>query len=69
MDECKGMYVSERAPDYFIVKELNEGKGNARFCWKISAIRKGYKGKRLEVYAEKNKVFSVNSVKQSKVSF
>lgn len=41
-------YVSEVADTYFIVKEKQNGTSNGSFSWSLSAVRMGYKGKRLE---------------------
>ena len=48
IDEVNGLRVAEKTKDYFVVKELNNGKSNARFMWQISANRKGYGNVRLE---------------------
>jgi hypothetical protein len=50
LGDCNGLYVSERTPDYFVVKELKNGESNVKFMWQISAYRKGKKGVRLEEF-------------------
>lgn len=49
-DDCKGVYISEKETDYFIVKELQEGRSDACFVYQIVGKRKGYEGIRLEAY-------------------
>jgi hypothetical protein len=46
IDGFTEFYIAERTPDYFVVKS-KDGK-DIKFCWQISAIRKGYENKRLE---------------------
>jgi len=41
------LYVAEVGKDYFVVK-VREGDPNVAFAWRLSAIRKGYAGVRLE---------------------
>ncbi len=41
------LYVAEVGQDYFVVK-AREGDPNVTFAWRLSAIRKGYAGVRLE---------------------
>ncbi len=41
------LYVAEIGKDYFVVK-AREGDPNVTFAWRLSAIRKGYAGVRLE---------------------
>jgi hypothetical protein len=47
-DDCEGVYV-KRGNTGFDVHELNNGKSNAHFSYRVVAKRKGYEGKRLEV--------------------
>jgi hypothetical protein len=46
IDDFTELYIAERVTDYFVVKS-KDGK-DVKFCWQISAIRKGYDNKRLE---------------------
>ena len=41
------LYMAEVGRDYFVVK-AREGDPNVAFAWRLSAIRKGYAGIRLE---------------------
>lgn len=41
------LYVAEIGQDYFVVK-ARDGDPNVTFAWRLSAIRKGYVGVRLE---------------------
>ncbi len=45
--DCNGVYVTT-GKTYFEVLELNNGKSNATFDWRIVASRKGFEDKRLE---------------------
>jgi hypothetical protein len=54
LGDCNGLYVSERTPDYFVVKELKNGESNVKFMWQISAYRKGTKGVRLPKFVLSN---------------
>ncbi|MBI1871397.1 MAG: hypothetical protein HYS07_09420, partial [Chlamydiae bacterium] len=47
-DDCKGVYV-RRGETGFDVVELQNGKSNAHFTYRIVAKRKGYEDKRLEI--------------------
>ena len=47
-DGSDGLYVAERTPDYFIVKEKNNGNSNVAFCWQMTAFRLNHKDLRLE---------------------
>ena len=46
IDGFTEFYIAERTPEYFVVRS-KDGK-DVKFCWQISAIRKGYENKRLE---------------------
>jgi hypothetical protein len=46
--DSNGLYVAEKNKDYFVVKELNQGKSNATFDYKIIGKRRGYEDIRLE---------------------
>jgi len=46
IDGFTELYMAEKTPKYFVVKS-KDGK-DVKFCWQISAIRKGYENKRLE---------------------
>jgi hypothetical protein len=42
-----GLYVAEIGRDYFVVK-ARKGDPDVAFAWRLSAIRKGYAGVRME---------------------
>jgi hypothetical protein len=50
-DECQGVFV-KRGTTGFDVYELNNGKSNASFSYRIVAKRKGFEDKRLEKVEE-----------------
>jgi hypothetical protein len=50
-DDCEGVYV-KRGSTSFDVYELNNGRSNAHFTYRIVAKRKGYEDKRLEEVKE-----------------
>ncbi|MBI2900570.1 MAG: hypothetical protein HYY17_10315 [Planctomycetes bacterium] len=41
LDDCRGLYIVERTPQGFSVRELAGGKSNARFSWRAAALRAG----------------------------
>jgi hypothetical protein len=45
--ECKGLYVASQKEGFFEVRELNGGKSDIPFSYRIVAKRKGYEGLRL----------------------
>ena len=45
--ECRGLYVAQKSPGSFEVRELGGGKSNITFDYRIVARRKGYEGLRL----------------------
>jgi hypothetical protein len=45
--DCKGLYVANQGPDSFEVRELNRGKANVAFNYRIVAKRRAYEGVRL----------------------
>lgn len=45
------LYVDEIGADYFVVK-ARENNSNIEFAWRLSAVRKGYQGTRLERMGE-----------------
>jgi hypothetical protein len=53
--DCKGLYVSQKSPDSFEVRELGGGTSNIAFEYRIMAKRKGYENVRL---ADKTKLFA-----------
>jgi len=70
--DTAGIYVAEKAKEYFIVKGRNKNS-NIPFSWLLSALRKGYKETRLDserkenteiiaVIDEENKVTDVNII-------
>jgi len=70
--DTAGIYVAEKAKEYFIVKGRNKNS-NIPFSWLISALRKGYSATRLDserkenteitaVIDEENKVTDVNII-------
>ena len=46
--DCGGLFVANRTGTQFEVRELNGGKSNVRFSYRIIAKRKDIPGKRLE---------------------
>jgi hypothetical protein len=40
LDNCEGVYITERTAKGFTVKELRGGNSNAKFQWFVSANRK-----------------------------
>jgi hypothetical protein len=48
--DCKGLYVSQKSPTSFEVHELGSGTSNARFDYRIVALRKNYENIRLADY-------------------
>jgi hypothetical protein len=46
--DCKGLYVAQKSPTSFIVRELGGGTSNIVFDYRIMAKRKGYENLRLE---------------------
>jgi len=57
--KTRGIYVAEKANDYFIVKSYVQDS-NIAFSWLISAIRKGYKDIRLDL--ERKEDLEINAV-------
>jgi hypothetical protein len=47
--DCKGLYVTGEGLSSFEVRELNGGKSNISFSYRIAAKRKGYETQRLAV--------------------
>jgi hypothetical protein len=45
--DCKGLYVSQKSPTSFVVRELGGGTSNIVFDYRIMAKRKGYEQTRL----------------------
>jgi hypothetical protein len=45
--DCKGLYVSQRTPASFEVRELGGGTSNIEFSYRIVALRKNYENIRL----------------------
>ncbi len=52
LDDCNGVYIAERNKNYFVVKEVNNGKSNACFDYQIVGKRRGYEDIRLEKIEE-----------------
>jgi hypothetical protein len=46
--DCKGLYVSQKSPGSFEVRELGGGTSNVAFDYRIVAKRAGYENQRLE---------------------
>ena len=46
-DDCKGLYVTDKKGTSFEVRELNGGKSDISFSYRIVAKRKGYEDQRL----------------------
>jgi len=54
--DCKGLFVAEKTPSGFVVRELGGGQSDIAFDYRIVARRKGYEGIRLaDVTAMHNK--------------
>jgi len=47
-DECNGVYVKKGKTGFDVI-ELNNGKSNASFDWRVVAKRKGYEKRRMQV--------------------
>jgi len=45
--DCQGLYVAQKSPNSFEVRELGGGKSSVTFDYRIVALRKGYEGVRL----------------------
>lgn len=45
--DCKGLYVAQKSPTSFVVRELGGGASNIAFDYRIMAKRRGYEGVRL----------------------
>ena len=45
--DCKGLYVAERRPNGFLVRELGRGKSTVSFDYRIVAPRRGFETVRL----------------------
>jgi len=46
--DCKGLYVSQKSPASFEVRELGGGTSSARFDYRIVALRRNYETIRLQ---------------------
>jgi len=42
LEDCNGLYVSEKSTTRIVVKELLEGTSNARFDYLVQGVRRGY---------------------------
>jgi hypothetical protein len=47
--DCHGLYVAQKTPTSFEVRELGGGTSSVEFDYRISAHRKGYENTRLPV--------------------
>ena len=56
--DCRGLYVAQKTPTSFVVRELGGGASNISFDYRIMAKRKGYESIRL---ADKSVVFNPNN--------
>jgi hypothetical protein len=45
--DCKGLYVIQEGENSFVVRELNGGKSNIAFSYRVAAKRKGFESQRL----------------------
>jgi len=63
--DCKGLYVTQKTPTSFVVRELGGGSSNLSFDYRIMAKRKGYEKIRLE---DKTAVMeqTMNDIKRSR---
>jgi hypothetical protein len=57
--DCKGLYVSEKTPTSFLVRELGGGASSIPFDYRILAKRKGYEMIRL---ADKTEAFNLKNI-------
>jgi len=44
--DCKGLYVNQKTPTSFEVRELGNGNSNIKFDYRITALRKNYENAR-----------------------
>lgn len=51
LGDCNGLYVAEKTPTFFVVKELGGGTSSVAFDYRIVAKRLGYENVRLEPLA------------------
>jgi len=63
-DDSFGVYV-QKFDDHFVVRELRNGIGNARFDYRIVANRKGLENLRLDPYVEQPDTDSINAAAQN----
>jgi hypothetical protein len=47
--DCRGLYVTQKTPSSFEVRELSGGQSNVSFDYRIVALRKGYEKVRMPV--------------------
>ena len=52
--DCRGLYVADRTPDGFAVRELEGGRANVAFEYRIVAKRFGVRASRLPFLAERH---------------
>lgn len=45
--DCRGLYIAEKSPSSFVVRELNGGRSTLSFDYRVVAKRKGYEQIRL----------------------
>jgi hypothetical protein len=62
--DCKGLYVSQKTPTSFEVRELGGGTSSIAFDYRIMAKRKGYESIRL---ADKTEQFGEQSMQRRKM--
>jgi hypothetical protein len=58
--DCRGLYVTNKTGNSFEIKELNGGKSDISFSYRIVAKRKGYEDQRL-VRVEEEKMAAVDT--------
>jgi len=58
--DCKGLYVAQKSPTSFVVRELGGGTSSIDFDYRIMAKRKGYENIRLE---DRTRLFEGPAVK------
>lgn len=56
--DCKGLYVAQKSPTSFVVKELGGGASSVTFDYRIIAKRKGFEQIRL---ADETQTFSMKN--------
>lgn len=53
--DSPGLYVAKKTNNSLVVKEIQGGKGNPTFDYRITAMRKGFENRRLELALQPSK--------------